>query len=134
MAQFIKVAGTEGKVGGYLCRLPPLNENTAHIVICGHPLISMHWLWYQSRIIVICGHPLISMHWLWYQSRIIVICGHPLISMHWLWYQSTNIVICGHPLISMHWLLEYKYCYLWTSSDINALALRVQILLSVDIL
>ena len=23
----------------------------------------------------------------------------------------------------MHWLLEYKYCYLWTSSDINALAL-----------
>ena len=28
MDQFIKVAGTEGKVGGYFCRLPPLNENT----------------------------------------------------------------------------------------------------------
>ena len=24
-----KVAGTEGKVGGYFCRLPPLNENTS---------------------------------------------------------------------------------------------------------
>ena len=29
MNQFIKLAGTEGKVGGYFCRLPPLNENTA---------------------------------------------------------------------------------------------------------
>ena len=28
MDQFIKVAGTEGKVGGYFCRLPPLNKNT----------------------------------------------------------------------------------------------------------
>ena len=28
MDRFIKVAGTEGKVGGYFCRLPPLNENT----------------------------------------------------------------------------------------------------------
>ena len=28
MDQFIKVAGREGKVGGYFCRLPPLNENT----------------------------------------------------------------------------------------------------------
>ena len=28
MDQFIKVAGTEGKVGGYFGRLPPLNENT----------------------------------------------------------------------------------------------------------
>ena len=28
MDQFIKVAGTGGKVGGYFCRLPPLNENT----------------------------------------------------------------------------------------------------------
>ena len=28
MDQFIIVAGTEGKVGGYFCRLPPLNENT----------------------------------------------------------------------------------------------------------
>ena len=30
MDQFIKVAGTEGKVGGYFCRLPPLNENTEY--------------------------------------------------------------------------------------------------------
>ena len=29
MEKFIKVAGTEGKVGGYFCRLPPVNENTA---------------------------------------------------------------------------------------------------------
>ena len=28
MEQFIKVAGIEGKVGGYFCRLSPLNENT----------------------------------------------------------------------------------------------------------
>ena len=28
MDQFINVAGTEGKVGGYFCQLPPLNENT----------------------------------------------------------------------------------------------------------
>ena len=28
MDQFIKVAGTEVKVGGYFCRLPPLNKNT----------------------------------------------------------------------------------------------------------
>ena len=28
MDQFIKVAGTEGKVGGYFCRLLPLNQNT----------------------------------------------------------------------------------------------------------
>ena len=28
MDQFIKVAGIEGKVGGFFCRLPPLNENT----------------------------------------------------------------------------------------------------------
>ena len=33
MDQFIKVAGTEGKVGGYFCRLPPLNENTATTVL-----------------------------------------------------------------------------------------------------
>ena len=31
MDQFIKVAGTEGKVGGYFCWLPPLNENTGLI-------------------------------------------------------------------------------------------------------
>ena len=30
MDQSVKVAGTEGKVGGYFCRLPPLNENTAY--------------------------------------------------------------------------------------------------------
>ena len=30
MDQFIKVAGTEGKVGGYFCRLPPLKENTGY--------------------------------------------------------------------------------------------------------
>ena len=30
MDQFIKVTGTEGKVGGYFCRLPPLNENTEY--------------------------------------------------------------------------------------------------------
>ena len=28
----IKVAGTEGKVGGHFCRMPPLNENTGDIV------------------------------------------------------------------------------------------------------
>ena len=28
MDHFIKIAGTEGKVDGYFCRLPPLNENT----------------------------------------------------------------------------------------------------------
>ena len=28
MDQSVKVAGTEGKVGGFFCRLPPLNENT----------------------------------------------------------------------------------------------------------
>ena len=28
MDQSVKVAGTEGKVGGYFCRLLPLNENT----------------------------------------------------------------------------------------------------------
>ena len=30
MDQFIKVAGTEGKLGSYVCRPPPLNENIAH--------------------------------------------------------------------------------------------------------
>ena len=41
MDQFIKVAGTEGKVGGYICRLPPLNENTekfCNIVVSAHAL------------------------------------------------------------------------------------------------
>ena len=32
MDQFIKVTGTEDKVGGYFCRLPPLNENTGQLV------------------------------------------------------------------------------------------------------
>ena len=27
MDQSVKLAGTEGKVGGYFCRLPPLNTN-----------------------------------------------------------------------------------------------------------
>ena len=31
MDRFIKVTGTEGKVGGYFCRLPPLNENTGDV-------------------------------------------------------------------------------------------------------
>ena len=31
MDQFIKVAGTKGKVGGYFCWLLPLNVNTAVI-------------------------------------------------------------------------------------------------------
>ena len=40
MDQFIKVAGTEGKVGGYFCRLPPLNENTDDLqVFFTNPLI-----------------------------------------------------------------------------------------------
>ena len=31
MDQFIKVAGREGKFGGYFCRLPPIKENTGHM-------------------------------------------------------------------------------------------------------
>ena len=30
MDQFIKVAGTEGKVGSYFCQLLPLNENIVY--------------------------------------------------------------------------------------------------------
>ena len=30
MDQSVKEAGTEGKVVGYFCQLPPLNENTAY--------------------------------------------------------------------------------------------------------
>ena len=39
MDQFIKVAGTDGKVGGYFCRLQPLNENTVKTVLSGHSKI-----------------------------------------------------------------------------------------------
>ena len=31
MDHFIKVTGIKGKVGGYFCRLPLLNENTARV-------------------------------------------------------------------------------------------------------
>ena len=55
MDQFIKVAGTEGKVGGYFCRLPPLNENTVfqgiHLKNIQATLLDLvHDMWSQCAL------------------------------------------------------------------------------------
>ena len=42
MDQFIEVAGTEGKVGGYFCRLPHLNENTVQVKTPYDKLVKMY--------------------------------------------------------------------------------------------
>ena len=47
MDQFIKVAGTEGKLGGYFCRLPPLNENTVNVNIMLYFIMN-----YQSKNVI----------------------------------------------------------------------------------
>ena len=50
MDKSVKVAGTEGKVGGFFCRLPPLNENTGYGG-AGLPVLNQ----YSARINVSCS-------------------------------------------------------------------------------
>ena len=40
MDQSVKIAGTEGKVDGYFCQLPPLNENTV--------ILSIDLFWFNN--------------------------------------------------------------------------------------
>ena len=50
MDQSVKIACTEGKVGGWFCQLSPLNENTGFIRVC---IITIYFLYFSTIILIL---------------------------------------------------------------------------------